>query len=126
MATDPDAQRFPSAALPERAVLLLRRAFRDPREESVSRLDVARAIASDAGSRASGTPGSVQFLGSPSPDPRVLRLASEAWQVLESARLVWPDLNHPEGDWWVLTAAGRQARDSSDPEGEIRLRVTGL
>lgn len=59
------------------------------------------------------------------PDPAVLRLVSEAWQVLQAARLVCADLTQPNGDWWLLTGAGRQVRDSSDTEGEIRLRLAG-
>lgn len=63
--------------------------------------------------------------GTSGSDPRALAIVSEAWQVLESARLICPDLSQTEGDWWQLTGAGRQAATSSDPEGEIRLRITG-
>ncbi len=88
-------------------------------------MNVAQAIASQAGPRRSGIVGGSPVGGSPRPDPRVLNLVSEAWQLLESARLVCRDLSQLQGDWWVLTAAGRQARDSADPEGELRLRITG-
>jgi hypothetical protein len=121
--TDVDAARFLQASLMTRAVLLLQRAFRDPMVP-VSRLNVASGIANQAADGASGVAGGV-LGGSRSDDPTVLRSVSEAWQILESARLVCVDLTHPAGDWWLLTDAGIHARDSPDPEGEIGLRIVG-
>jgi hypothetical protein len=123
MDMDLDAERFIAAPLIARAVLLLRRAFRDPREP-VSLVNVASAVTAAVAPRPGSLPGG-DVLGGSSRDPEVLRLVSEAWQVLESARLVCRDLEQRD-DWWLLTSAGRQARDSSDPEGEIRLRVVGI
>jgi hypothetical protein len=122
MPVDVDAQRFVGASLLERALLILQRAFREP-EQPISRVDVARAIAARAGPRPPGMLGGA-IGGVSQPDPRIMNLVSEAWQMLESARLVCRDLSQLQGDWWVLTAAGRQARDSTDPEGEIRLRLS--
>jgi hypothetical protein len=121
--TDVDAARFLQAPLITRAVLILQRAFRDPMEP-VSRLNVALAIANQAPGGPSGVVGGV-LAGSRSADPKVLRSVSEAWQILESARLVCVDLTDPAGDWWLLTGAGIHARDSPDPEGEIGLRIVG-
>lgn len=114
------------ASVVDRAILLLRRAFAEP-EHPISRRDVAFAIASAAGVSGPGGTifGATVVGGRSAPDRRVLHLVSEAWQVLESARLVCRDLEHSSGDWWYLTGAGRQVRDSSDPEGEIRLRLAG-
>jgi hypothetical protein len=97
--------------------MLLKHSFREPREP-VSRINVALAIENDLKSTAVGALG-----GSRTPDPAALRKVSEAWQVLEHARLICPDLAHPEGDWWVLTGAGASASSSGDPEGEITLRL---
>lgn len=124
MSIDSYAQQFMGASLIERAVLILQRAFRES-EQSISRLDFARAIATQAGAHPSGVVGGTVIGGSSTPDPKVMNLVSEAWQLLEAARLVCRDLNQLQGDWWFLTGAGRQARNSTDPEGEIRLRVTG-
>ena len=121
---DIDAKAFPSAPLIERAVLLLTRAFRDP-QEPVSRVNVARAIAAEAASTSTGSTGGFVVGGTASHDPEALRLVSEAWQVLESARLICPDLAQSSGDWWLMTSAGRHARDSSDARGEIELRLAG-
>ena len=121
--TDADAAGFLQASLITRSVLLLQRAFREPREP-VSRLNVALAIANQAPNGPGGVVGGV-LGGSRSADPRVLRSVSEAWQVLESARLVCVDLTDPKGDWWLLTDAGIHARESPDPEGEIGLRIVG-
>lgn len=88
--------------------------------ESVSRLNVAQAIA--AGVQEAGSP---PVIGTRGADPAVLRFVSEAWLILERALCVCPDLGHPEGDWWVLTERGRGLRDSGDPEGEIRLVLGG-
>lgn len=126
MSPDVDAVRFVEASRVDRAILLLRRAFADP-DQPVSRHNVALAIASAAGVSPPGGMilGASVIAGGSAPDPRVLRLVSEAWQILECARLVCRDLGQPTGDWWYLTGAGRQVRDSSDPEGEIQLRLAG-
>lgn len=124
MSIDADAQRFVAASPLERAILILQHAFPEP-ERSISRVDVARGIAAQAGPRPSGIVGGTVMGFSSHPDPRVMNLVSEAWQVLEAARLVCRDLNQMTGDWWVLTAAGRRARGSTDPEGEVRLRLSG-
>lgn len=56
--------------------------------------------------------------------PDALRRVSEAWQVLEHARLICPEIGQT-GDWWLLTDAGLQVRESADPVGEVRLRLPG-
>lgn len=126
MATDLDAARFLKADLLERAVLLLQRSFANP-EESASCRSAALAIAAGAGvtGPAGMILGASAVVGGSNADPRVLRLVSEAWHILESARLICRDLEQTSGDWWYLTGAGRQAQASSDPEGEIRLRLAG-
>ncbi len=118
MASDVDAVQLMNATAIDRAILLLKRASAEP-EQPISRRDVAVAIASAAGIGGTGGTilGATVVGGRNAPDPRVLRLVSEAWQILESARLVCRDLEQSSGDWWNLTGAGRQARDSSDPEG---------
>jgi hypothetical protein len=126
MAT-PDPAQFMTASLLERAVLLLCGSFREP-VEPVSRVNVADAIANAAGvPNTAGITGG-QIMGGGSPNPTAYRLVSEAWQVLEQARLICPDLSPGArvGDWWVLTATGIAARDSTDPEGSIRLALNGF
>jgi len=120
---DVDARTFIGASLVDRAVLLLKRAFREP-VEPVSRLNVASAIANQADLGTGGLVAGGVLGGGRSADPGVMRLVSEAWQILESARLVCRYLTDP-GDWWVLTAAGRAVRASADPGAEIRARLAG-
>jgi hypothetical protein len=119
VSSDADAVDFTRASLQERAVLILIRAFRP--DESTSRQNVANAIANTSGG---ATAGGVVVSG-PHVDVHALHLVSEAWQVLESARLICRDLSQFQGDWWRLTGAGRQAHSSSDPLGEIILRLPG-
>lgn len=120
MTNTPSATDFMNAQLMDRAVLLLRNSFRDP-AESVNRVNVANALANDARGGGVGALGSA---GGPA-DAAIYRSVSEAWQVLEQARLVCRDLQQPQGDWWLLTDAGRGVRDSGDPVGELDLRLRG-
>jgi hypothetical protein len=117
----PDPREFIDAPLIERAVLLLRGGFRQD-AESASRINVAQAIANGVDDGVGGSP---MVVGTRGADPAVLRLVSEAWLILEQALCICPDLAHPEGDWWVLTMRGRTTRDSGDPDGEIRLALSG-
>jgi hypothetical protein len=113
------AEEFMAASLIDRAISLLVNSFRDPRE-SVSRVNVAMALTNELGGvQTAGVLGA-----SPFARPDVLRTVSEAWQVLEQARLICPELSQT-GDWWLLTDAGAQVRESTDAEGEIRLRLQG-
>lgn len=126
MTATPDPERFIAAGLVERAITLLETAFRDPREP-VSRPNVADAIANAVGrTNTAGITGG-QILGRGSPDPEISRLVSEAWQLLEQARLICPALDPGSrvGDWWVLTHAGESVRDSGDTEGQLRLALQG-
>jgi hypothetical protein len=115
-----EPQNFITKPLLDRAVVLLKESFRSP-EESVSQVNVARGLANalDGGSRG--------ILGArPMTDPtveQVLDSVSEAWQVLEQARCICPDLTQNQGNWWKLTAKGRFIRDCSDPHGEIQLAL---
>lgn len=117
MADGLDAHAFRSATVLGRAVLLLQRAFREPDEP----VNVAQALANDASSAGAFVGG----VGIGGRDRSVLHLVSEAWQLLVSARMLCPDLEQSTGTWWRLTGVGRQARNSSDPEGEILLRLGG-
>jgi len=106
--------------------MLLRGSFRDPREP-VSRINVADAIANGVGRpNTAGVTGG-QIVGRGNPDPAIYRLVSEAWQVLEQARLICRAMDQTtrSGDWWILTQAGVSARDSTDPEGVVRLALQG-
>ncbi|MFL5780005.1 MAG: hypothetical protein ACJ760_01705 [Thermoleophilaceae bacterium] len=105
------------------ARLLLQRAFRDP-TEPVSRLSVAEAIATATGAGTT-VPGGAFVVGRPAPDPRALASVSEAWQALEAARLICPDLTQRSGGWFSLTEAGRRVRGSDDPVEELRRRLPG-
>jgi hypothetical protein len=124
---DVDARRFLAAGVLERAVLLLMRAFRDP-AEPVSRVNVARAVEAQSGAAlAPGVTGgfAIATSGGGPANPQALRLVSEAWQILESARLICRDLSQTSGDWWVRTEAGRQVRDEPAPEQAVRARIAG-
>ena len=126
MAEISDARRFSEATLLQRALLLIDNCFTEP-DEAVSRVNVVAGLANaqDAGGRGviGGTPLSG---GSSKITARTSLLVSEPWLLLERAGVICRDLTleGQRGDWWVLTPTGKAIRDSSDPEGELKLRVS--
>lgn len=119
-------QEFRDADPLGRAVILLRDHLPDS-HESFGR----RSIASRISEQTLGPPDrivttSIASAGSPRGQrDEVVRLVSEGLQVLEQARLICPDLTETREGWWMLTSAGRQAKNSSDPAGMIELRLGG-
>lgn len=121
----PEPGSFIAASRADQAVMLLRHSFRDPREP-VSLKNVAFALANASGrSDSHGVVGG-QILGGGAPDPEILRIVSEAWQILEQSRAICIDPQQTGGGWWLLTHYGEYLRDSSDPIGEIGLRLPGI
>jgi hypothetical protein len=120
----PDASQFVGASRAERAVMLLQASFREE-ETSVARIDVARAIANEIDSGSRGMIGGAPMSTSNPLDHKTALLVSEAWQVLERAGLICPDLLQSTGNWWVITPSGRAVRDGGDPLAELELRLQG-